>query len=116
MYTLHVGEDFEPADFGWEPSNPVVAHQQHAQAMYELHRFGFVSAQYSRFQVPFAHPAVLTIAGYDAGSRRYRLFYMPPFECPGRKVTRDVLLREIRDGVGWAEDSPGQPFVSPPEK
>lgn len=116
MFQLAVSEPFRPEDYGWEVSNPIVPQQQLQAAMQELHRFGFVSTQYKRWQIPFSFPAVLTVAGYDAGQRLYRLFYMPPFECADKEFTRGEILREIRYGTGWWGDSPERPFVSLPAK
>lgn len=100
MYTLTVPEDFRPEGYGWRVTNPVVPSQQLASAMRELHRFGFVSTTYTRAQVPFANLFVLTVAGYSAERRLYRLFYMRPFECPEVEVTRGLLWDEIRFGFG----------------
>lgn len=116
MFQLAVPEPFRPEDYGWEVSNPIVPQQQLQAAMQELHRYGFVSTQYKRWQIPFSFPAVLTVAGYDPSRRLYRLFYMPPFECPDEEVTREEILREIQYGTGWREDSPERPFVSLPAK
>lgn len=116
MFQLAVPEPFQPEDYGWEVSNPIVPQQQLQAAMQELHRYGFVSTQYKRWQIPFSYPAVLTVAGYDSGRRLYRLYYMPPFECPDKEFTQGEILREIRCGTGWWEDSPERPFVSLPAK
>ncbi|MFH9731840.1 hypothetical protein [Streptomyces sp. NPDC017260] len=112
MFTLVASDDFRPEEYGWEVSNPVVPSQQLQAAMQELHRFGFVSTQYARWQVPYAMRFVLTVAGYSPERRMYRLFYMRPFECPGEEITRGVLWDEIRWGYGRPGGSEGHPFVS----
>lgn len=116
MLVVPVPENFRPEDYGWEVSNPIVPHQQLASAMQELHHFGFVSTQYSRWQIPFRFPAVLTIADYDADTRQYKACYMPPFEWHTEKVSRPQILEEIRWGIGSTSGSPARPFVSLPEK
>lgn len=102
MYILTVPEDFRPEEYGWEVSNPIVAHQQVEAAMQELHRFGFVSTQYTRVQIPCPMRFVLTLADYSAEHRMYRVLYMRPFECGDEEVTRGALWDEIRWGFGRA--------------
>ncbi|MEU1552174.1 hypothetical protein ABZ517_05555 [Streptomyces scabiei] len=116
MFQLAIPDTFRPEDYGWEVSNPIVPHQQREAAMQELHRFGYVSTTFKRWQIPFAFPAVLSLAGYDSGRRLYRVFYMPPYECHDQDFTLGQILREIRCGAGWPEGSPERPFVSQPEK
>lgn len=105
MYALRLPGTFVPEEHGWTVRNPVVPHQQLQMAMYELHRFGFVSANYVRPEPGSEALAGLVLSGYDRETAQYLCLYNPPSECRERNFTAAVLLAEIRDGVGHSEVS-----------
>ncbi|MFC9505437.1 hypothetical protein [Streptomyces sp. NPDC057002] len=115
MYQLRFPKGFRrPEEYGWQVTNPIVPHQRLQAAMQELHRFGFVSTQFTRWQIPFRFPAGLVFMGYDSDTDQYYGMYTPPFECRERKVTRLEIWEEIRSGVGSSEGSPATRVVPPP--
>ncbi|WP_369042263.1 hypothetical protein [Streptomyces sp. Midd1] len=112
MMMLRFPRGFVPEEHGWRVTNPVVPHQQREMAMYELHRFGFVSTHYMRWHLPYRTPATLAVMGYRAESDQFWGMYGPPFERPDEEVTMGRVVDEILHGF----DSPARPFVSLPVK
>lgn len=105
MYLLRLPGDFVPEEYGWEVRNPMVPHQQLQAAMYELHRFGFVSTHYVRAEAGHDYPAGLAITGYDSKARQYLCMYNPPSGCGEREVTAAQMWDEVRFGVGHSVGS-----------
>lgn len=93
MFHLLLPQDFFPEDWGWQAVDVYVPHQVHTGAMRELRTFGFVSTQWSRWEPPFAFPAVLATVGYDPRRRQFRALYNPPLGTPPEEIPR-VALRE----------------------
>jgi hypothetical protein len=112
MYLLRLPEDFVPEEYGWEVRNPIVPHQQLQAAMYELHRYGYVSTFYVRSEPDSDLSASLAFTGYDAVRREYRCMYCPPSERSDREVTAAQLREEIRGYVGHSDGSRGKSPVS----
>ncbi len=104
--------DFEPEDHGWIIVEPVVPHQRLQAAMQELHRFGFVSTHWQRWEAPYVSPAGLVRVGYDKERDCFYGMYMPPFERDRNSFTLPEFHREMRLGVGGGVLSLGRPSVS----
>ncbi|MFC4498496.1 MULTISPECIES: hypothetical protein [Streptomyces] len=103
---------FEPEDHGWTVVEPIAPNQRLQAAMQELHRFGFVSTHWQRWEVPYRSPAGLARVGYDKNRDCFYGLYMPPFERDRNSFTLAEIHREIRFGVGGGSISLGQPSVS----
>lgn len=99
MYYGLMPHGLVPEEHGWTVANPIAPHQQLPTTMMELHRFGFVSTHWMRWQPPFTYPAGLAFLDYHQPTGRYIGLYSPPFECPDRKVTASDVFEEIFHGV-----------------
>lgn len=112
MMILKFPKGFVPEQHGWQVTHPMIPHQQHEMAMYELHRFGFVSTHFIRWSIPFQLPFTLVFMGYKADTGCYWGMYGRPFEWPDGEVTKAQVIEEILNGPS----SPERPFVSLPGK